>query len=333
MNKPSEDISVQRGDAVEALLEKAAPRPVPPAEVENEIRAAVYAEWQAVTGTARRRRQVRGFAIAATVVLALAAAFSTLLTPGVVPIEVATIEKSQGSIVLEVDRTGQVPADNLMVLVAGQTLLTAKDSVAGLAWNNGGSLRVDQNSRIELVSDSEIFLHSGRVYFDSAMADPDAEFLIHTTHGTVSHVGTQYMTRTTPASLIVSVREGKVDVEGTFHDQTAYEGQVVELTGSAPAIITNTTGTGRDWEWIEVVAPAVDLSGKSTFDFLMWVGRETGHEIRWASEDAERIARESQFVGEINADPRSELRIWMLTTDLDARFDPAGPAIIVSESR
>ena len=49
MNETSDNRTGPSRDAVEALLEQAAPRPVPPAGVEQEIRAAVRDEWQSVT--------------------------------------------------------------------------------------------------------------------------------------------------------------------------------------------------------------------------------------------------------------------------------------------
>ena len=333
MNEPSETRTLQGADAVEALLEKAAPRPMPPAHIEQEVREAVRSEWQAVARGTRTRRQTFRFAMAATILLAVAATFTVLRTTGIAPIEVAAIARSHGSIVLEGERSGQLPAETFAAIVTGQMLLTAADSAAALHWHRGGSLRVDENSRIEFVSASEIFLHSGRVYFDTAYAPSDMSFVIRTTHGSVSHVGTQYMTESKSASLIVSVREGTVMVEGTFHDQVAYEGQVVELVGRAPVTVTNTTGVGSDWEWIESVAPAVDMRGKSTYDFLLWVGRETGRDVKFASAAAEQLARSTEFIGDIKGNPRSDLRLWMMTTDLEARFDADGPSIIVSLAR
>ncbi len=323
----------QSGDAVEALLEKAAPRPAPPADVESQVRAAVRDEWEAVATVARTRRRFGGFALAASVLVAVAAAFTMLGDRAAPSIEVASLSRSHGSIVLAAQQTGEITTEPFTTLTAGQVLSTAASSAAGLAWNHGGSLRVDEESRVEFVSENEIFLHQGRVYFDSDGMSPDTRFIVRTAHGSVSHVGTQFMTESVRDGLIISVREGRVDVDGTYHDHTAIEGQVVELTGRSRPRVTRSSGVGREWEWIEAVAPAVDLQGKSTYDFLRWIGRETGHAIVFATDAAEQLARDTEFVGDIHGNPRDDLRLWMLTTDLDAQFDSSGPSIIVSVSR
>jgi hypothetical protein len=69
----------------------------------------------------------------------------------------------------------------------------------------------------------------------------------------------------------------------------------------------------------------------SVFDFLHWVGRETGHAVQFESASAQALARDTQLRGAVNAEPRAELRLRMMTVDLDARFDTEGPAIIVTD--
>ncbi len=69
----------------------------------------------------------------------------------------------------------------------------------------------------------------------------------------------------------------------------------------------------------------------SVFDFLHWVGRETGHDVKFDSGSAEALARSTLLKGSVNAEPRTELRLRMMTVDLDVRFDEEGPAIIVTD--
>lgn len=331
MNTPNDKQTMQPGDAVEALLKQAAPRPGAPQAVEQDIRSAVYDEWRSVTGARRRRRLAVSFAAAATVLVAITATILSL-DNNVAPINVATFAKTHGSIMIESKSSGQVPADNFAALLTGHTLLTGDDSAAGLDWHAGGSLRIDENTRVGFIADNAIYLHSGRVYFDSGSDQASIDFTIQTAHGDVAHVGTQYMAESTPASLVVSVREGEVRIDGMFHEEAVRAGQVLNLTGSSRGSVTNSSGTGSDWEWIEVVAPAVEMEGRSIDEFLVWVGRETGHAIDYASDAARRHAEAHQFRGDIERDPRSELQLYMLASDLDARFVPEGPSILVSIS-
>lgn len=324
-------MSTATGDAVEALLERAEPRPAPPDAIEQDIRAAVYDEWQIVTGRRRHRRMAAGFAMAATVVLVLAVSLSGLRHQHVSPVEVAAIDRSIGTLYFQSRSSGTLEPVDTTSIVAGQMLTTGKDSAAGLHWLGGGSLRVDANTRLEFVAANEVFLHAGRLYYDSSGAEAQSDLSIRTEHGVVTHVGTQYLTESTAASLIVSVREGRVNIDGSFHDQPVHEGQRVQLTGSARPLVTNTTGIGADWQWVETVSPTISVDGMSVFDFLQWVGRETGHVVRFESASAQALARSTLLKGAVNAAPRAELRLRMMTVDLDARFDEEGPAIIVSD--
>jgi ferric-dicitrate binding protein FerR (iron transport regulator) len=331
MNETSDNLAVPGNDAVEALLEKAKPRPSPPEAVEQEIRAAVRAEWINTGARRQRRRLAAGFAIAASVTLVLAVSILGVRQTGIAPVEVASIDRSVGTLHVQSDSAGAMESVDTTSVLTGQVLTTGADSAAGLSWLGGGSLRVDSDSRIEFVAANEVFLHSGRIYFDSFASGPDNDFSIHTTHGVVSHVGTQYMTESDAASLVVSVREGEVRVDGAFHDSTVHVGQRVQLSGSAQPSITNTSGAGGEWQWIEAVSPNISVDGMSVFDFLHWVGRETGHAVQFESASAEVLARGTQLRGAVNAEPRAELRLRMMTVDLDARFDPEGPVIIVTD--
>lgn len=330
MNTTNDNNTSVSGDAVEALLEKAAPRPMPPEAVAQEVRAAVHGEWQTVTGR-RRRRVAAGYALAATVTLVLAFSLIGLRQQGVAPVEVASIDRSIGTLYFQSNSSGVLERVHTNSIVTGQMLTTGKESAAGLDWHEGGSLRVDADTRVEFSGSNEVFLHTGRIYFDSAGAGDGSDLSIRTEHGVVTHVGTQFLTESTASSLIVSVREGEVSIDGAFHDQAVYRGQRAQLTGSARPVLTNTTGVGADWQWVEAVSPAISVDGMSVYDFLQWVGRETGHVVRFGSASAELLARTTLLKGSVNAGPRAELRLRMMTVDLDARFDGEGRAIFVTD--
>ena len=122
-----------------------------------------------------------------------------------------------------------------------------------------------------------------------------------------------------------------MNIDGAFHDQAVHEGQRVQMTGSARPMLTNTSGIGAEWQWIEAVSPAISVDGMSVFDFLHWVGRETGHAIRFESATAESLARSTLLKGSVNAEPRAELRLRMMTVDLDAQFNNEVGAIVVTD--
>ena len=329
MSKSGEEYAVRQDDAVEALLEKAAPRPVPPDADEQQVREAVRAEWRSVTGKVRTRRQFARVAIAASVLLAAALSFNAFRDVGIAPVDVASIDKSYGSIYLLGEQSKLTELVDLATVTTGQTIMTGADSGIGLSWNGGGSLRLDEATTVEFVGADAVFLSEGRVYFDSQATG--ASFTVKTAHGAVSHIGTQYITAVDGLKLIVSVREGEISIDRNSGKDSGRAGQQVEIIGEAAATVTNIGSSGPQWEWVEATAPTLDFSGKSTYEFLQWVARETGYGIAFEDAEAERLAREGRLVGTIpGLGPRRELEVRMLGEDLDYAFDLDSGSIIIS---
>jgi len=324
-----------RGDkAIEELLEHAAPRSTPPTEHESMVRDAVYAEWRAVTGRVRMRQRMTFFAVAATVLLGIAVSFNALQVTDVQSVQVATISKSHGSIYLLGDQSVLNQVTDLESISAGEVIVTGEDSGIGLEWGNGGSLRIDKNTRIRFTSEDSVYLESGRIYFDSRPSQLVAAITgsgleITTDHGSVRHLGTQFMTYADTERLSVSVREGEVAVDGVYVEEAvAVKGQRLTVSGGARPVVVNINGYGEAWDWIENTAPSADVDGKSVDEFLKWVGRETGLQVSYESSAAEQKARDGILKGSIDMSPRDELRFRMSGEDLDYRID--GGTIYVS---
>lgn len=332
MNRTGADVANRRSDAIEELLAQAEPRAAPPAEDERVVRHTVREEWRAVTGARRSRRRRLQFAAAASVLLAVLAAFGVLRDTPVATVEVATISKSFGSAYASGEGAELNAVTSSSTVVAGQTIVTDKDAGIGLHWYGGGSLRLDEETTVELLSADSIYLRQGRIYFDSESDGGGAELDIETAHGNLSHLGTQYMAAVDTLTLVVSVREGEVRISRRSGIDRARAGQRLEFVGDARPSFTNIAATGARWAWIETTAPTLDFSGRSTYDFLHWVGRQTGYRIVFESPRAERLARDGELFGTIpGLDPRGELEVRMLGEDLDFTFDEvAGTLNIVS---
>ena len=122
------------------------------------------------------------------------------------------------------------------------------------------------------------------------------------------------MTGLDDGELIVGVREGKVQIDGSYHDVTAGTGQQLRLLGTRQPEVTNIPGHGGEWSWVEHVAPAADVDKRTVFEFLSWVSRETGLEIHFASDIAEHIASEDTLTGTVDLDPQSAMHSLLQTT-------------------
>lgn len=313
-------------DTLDELLRHATPRPTPPAEVTEAARSAVRSEWLAHVRRRQRRRIVR-VAVAATLLIGLFAAINVLQTPRPV-VEVASIERSFGSVYVLGQQAELRETGNLEAIMAGQTIITGRDAGLAVAWGDGGSLRLDQDTRVEFTDTESIFLAEGRVYFDSRGATLAASvdngnspvLRLRTVHGDVQHVGTQYMARLDGSSLVVSVREGEVEIDGEHFDHRAGRGEQVTLSGSRQPIVLSITATGGEWRWIEETTPVVDVDGQSLYDFLAWVSRELGLQLAFVG-DAEAVARDAILRGSIDSRPADALRMRLASTALAWRIE------------
>ncbi len=319
--------------ALERLLEEASPRPAPSADSIARARLAVHDEWQQIVGGRVRRRRVGWFAAAATVVLAVAVVMN--LGPAPEPVLVATVDRSAGAIYLLGEGSILNELSEPAEFETGQTVVTGQEAGLGLAWQTGGSLRLDENSELRFVAVDRVELVSGRVYFDSQ--DPPAgtsRLTIETAHGDVTHVGTQFITETTPERLTVSVRDGSVEIDGHRYRAVADAGQALTLRGDAQPERLDIRGYGPYWEWVETVGPVMDMNGRTLEALLDWVCRETGLEFEF--EDAglrDDVIGEDLSPGDISDTPRIALAQFMLTYDLDYEIHDGVIRIRQRESR
>ena len=317
-------------DPVEQLLQRAAPRPAPPAGDERAVRDAVHAEWRRRVHR-RRRRQAAVAGLAATLV---AAAMLALTLPGsdaTAPAVAAHVDKQFGAVYRVPANAGLVELGDAATLRAGQVVQTAKDSGLGLRMN-GASVRLDEDSRIELEGDSRLYLQRGRVYVDTADGAGDA-LVVRTDQGSIVHLGTQYLVAITGDELSVAVREGAVRVDGRYYDASAAAGEQVTLNGTRRPAVNGVPGYGGPWRWTEVLAPRPALDGLPAARFLAWVSDETGYRLAFDDDAAERIATTTVLKGAVDEDPRTALRLRLLTMDLAGDVDEARGEIRIRSTR
>ena len=331
MNTPEDDTR-RDGDPVEAILGHAAPRPAPPERDRQAVHDAVRAEWRTLVSDRRRRERRRRFAAAAAVTVAAAIVLLLPQREAVVGPIVARIDASNGTIYRIASDSAAIELTAAESVRVGQIVQTGPDGRLGLTWRRGGSLRLDHATRLEFVDAETVFLQRGRVYFDS---EPDARgetanrLVVDTDRGRIVHTGTQFIAETDGDALVVIVREGRVRIENGRHELEADAGQQVLLRGRAPPTVLDAPRHGTLWAWTETVAPRIVLDDRSAYDFLHWVGRQTGLEIAFDSAEAEALAHDTDLIGQMDADPRTELRLRMMTTDLEYTVDAADGRIHV----
>lgn len=309
---------------LEQLLSKASKRPKPTRAHVAEAREAVRAEWQSATREQHSRRTFMRMALAATVVIGVFVAFVSFRTVDGEIVKVAEIQKSFGAIYVLGDRSELTPAIDLATLHSGQTIVTGDDAGIALAWNSGGSLRLDANTQVEFRDARTVYLRSGRLYFDSTpnllieehAAVAVESFRIETEIGVVSHVGTQFMTSVDDDSLVTTVREGRVVIDGELFSHTAEAGKQVVYKGQHRPVELSFPKYGAAWHWVGQVSPAVSMGDQSADKFLGWVSRELGMTFQYADDDVASLAREAILRGPVDTNPGEALRQKMHTAAL-----------------
>jgi len=325
-------------DVLEDLLRSAGPRPVPGREDREAARAAVRSEWQVLTGRRRLRQRVVRYAVAAGVVVVAFLTFNLFRTPEVSPVAVAAIEKSFGAVYLLGEHAELQETADLENLVSGQVVVTGAGSGLSIDWHAGGSLRVDERTRIEFVGRDAVRLHSGRIYYDShpglqssAVTSGGMDsFVVHTPLGDVRHQGTQFMTDVAGDTLAVSVREGSVAVDGRYFSQSARAGEQVTFAGRARPAVLNVRPSGRVWDWVAHTTPSIDVDGRTLHEFLVWACRELGLELRFEG-GTERVARDAVLHGRIETGPAEALRLRLASAAMAWHIDEG--VITISQIR
>jgi len=322
-NKRPEDSD----ELFESLFANAATRRKAPADEEDRIRGQLHTQWQEMIGARRRRRWVTGLAIAASfamVVLISTGIFNRSGAP-VMPTMLATVDKVDGRVMVVLsDGTTQV-VQSEGTLESGSMITTAYNARLAVSWTAGESIRLDENTRLRLISASEIELLNGRVYVDShadRLLSPAKNTLsIDTAFGRVRHIGTQYMTSLTHDQVAVSVRQGSVLVLGEDTESIAKPGQQLSISSGGDVSFTSIQSYGENWQWVEAISPGFALDGRSLADFLAWVASESGYSLSYASAVAESLAVDTVMRGTVNLEPMRALEVMLQTSDLVAKVE------------
>jgi len=319
MNLIDKEPDNREEEVLKALFKHASSRKRPPQAVENEIRETLHGEWLKQTRKRRLRKRVAGWAIAASVLLALLVSTGLLWQPApdLQQVSLATVEKMTGDVYVRNEGEQVARVLPSVGLVAGSELSTSSGSRIALTWDNGESIRVDENSRIAFISSSEIGLHSGHIYIDSAGARiKDKAFSIRTPSGPVSHLGTQYITGITGDGISISVREGEVSIGSGAERTIAMQGQKLSITSDGHQSLTSIPVYGENWQWIEQLAPDFNMDGRTMQDFLDWVGHETGLEIKYDSDKTRAVAAQTRMHGMVELEPLRAMELILQTSDL-----------------
>lgn len=310
------------------LLANAGPRPEIPEEDLEAILAAGRQVWRAGVEERRAAQRSRfrpgtGWAVGLAAALVVAVGVGwwwSAAGPGV-----GDPAGSAGTVVAQVISAWESPAGfEGRELAAGATVETGASggelprrlalrlgALSGSGSNSGSDggteLRLDEATRVRLVSATEVELEAGAIYVDTG-ADGGRSLAVGTPYGTARDIGTRFLVRLDPsdrtgpsaAALSVRVRDGRVELErrGGVHRAGGGEEMVVREDGSVERRAA--PGHGPAWDWVVATAPAFEIEGSTLAELLAWVSRETGWRVRFSDPELAGSAEEIVLHGTLN---------------------------------
>ena len=289
-------------EALGRLVREAGPRQSPPAAAIDVVREAAYSEWKSVVAQRKRRRRVQWSALAASIAVISAGLAVRVSGPGFLAPRgpVAMINRLSGMVEINNGRSNQgwFPAHVDDGLSISQDVRTGTGGRAALRIGHSVSVRLAENTAIELTGSDHISLIAGAIYVDSGERPGADQLVIDTPFGSASHLGTQYEVRLVDDAVRLRVREGRVEFR---QHRDPYAANAPTVIGTAGEQLTITRGGsmervsvaryGESWAWISEVAPVFDIENRSLLEFLHWAGRETGQQLVFATPESESEAR------------------------------------------
>lgn len=283
--------------SIESLIRLAGERDQPSAAGIERARSAARESWQRALAQAEppRIRPRRWMPLALAAGLAAAVTVGALIwREAPAPVDVARVAVIQGDVEVEDSRT---PLALAGVLRSGDVLATGEGRVA-LALGDALSLRTDRQSRLRFEGAGHVTLLEGTLYVDSGGLNAHAPLRIDTPAGAVRHVGTQFQVQVHEGRTRVQVREGRVVIAmpgSSAVDLAA--GDLADVAGTQVRLEHGQSGHGADWEWAALTAPGFDIENRPLSEFLAWVAREHGWQLRFGDAGLQARAQDIRLHG------------------------------------
>ncbi len=302
---------------VEDLLRLAGERDMPSRDSMERARTAAHASWQRTLEkpTPGRWRWALA-ASAAALLLAVLAMWSYTRAPGSTPAVVASVSRLQGAASLRAaDGSGQAVRVGMKIPAGAE--LVAGDARVALTLGDALSLRLDRNTRVRFLAEDLVELREGSVYVDPGGFNLPPSLRIRTPFGTVAHVGTQYLVTVSGGETRVRVREGRVIITPT--DLTVGSigmtaGEELRAVGRTVTQLRGLPSSGPEWDWSASIGAPFDIEGRPLSEFVAWLAREHGWQIRYVDQATQQHAQEIRLHGAASgSDARAIERVALIT--------------------
>jgi hypothetical protein len=286
------------------------------AEALARIQAAVQKEWADLhPGSSGSRRRVWAAVAAGICSIALILAWVTRSPP--TPALFGSISRIEnGETILDskgVQRRSVRVGD---VLHSGDELTAHGIGLVSLPA--GSNLRISAETVVNVLGQNDIELVRGMIYVDHPPAAAATRLLrVHTSAGTIEHVGTAFEVFSSEQIVRVRVREGEVRLRNASHDTIAAAG--TEIVATSDGIISHGSVplNGEQWRWVSSMAPAYEIEGRPLLDFLEFESRELGYRLVFADPRAKQVAERTILHGTVRGrEPLDAVSSVLATTSL-----------------
>lgn len=325
---------------VRDLLTLAGPRIEPPEEMRARVYSVVHDVWEneilapapSAGPLQASANQYRYPKIAASIgALGFAIWLSLLLfsTPDANRVGRVTFASGAHSLL------GNPSADSKQ-LFHGSMVQTQQDGRLFITLLEGKQLRIDINTSLTIQNESELWLHEGRIYVDSA--SDNSPLKIITPVAEVSDIGTQFSVDLLDRDLVVAVREGQVNISIDNQNlaMSVKDGVGEKITINSGRDIQRTYihSTDEEWQWIYQAAKVYRLEQGSLFDFLSWASRESGFTLKFSSNAVKLSAKQTLVHGDISGlTPDEAIPAVLATTKLHSIAEEGSHEFIVDYRR
>ncbi|HVY82746.1 MAG TPA: FecR family protein [Steroidobacteraceae bacterium] len=320
---------LEREQIALSLLRRAGRRNAPPPEMTARVYATVLDIWS--EEVSRRRRSSRMLALKAAVVVLAVAAAAAFWHSGLAPEDVARVTRLTARVELTRGDDTQTLSTKFDVR-SGDRLDVPPGSALVARRADGLSIRVRGPAYLVWDTAERLRLEHGRVYVDGGPKADDARapFEVRTPLARIEHIGTRFVADSNPQRVRVAVREGHVRLTSSSGDALGIDGGQAAEAAVNGQISWVTPPARSEWEWVDALAPACGIEGRSLFDVLTDLTHEADLQLVFATPEIERRARELTLHGPaLELPPRTAIDAVLATTDLDA--DLAEARVILHE--
>ena len=294
--RPAQEQKSSQGDALPELLRHVQARENAPEQTKQRIKHQLKVHWCEKN---KQRNKVKPWlmfgSMATAMSLVIGIVFTQFTMTTNVMLTAVYLENIQGLV-----KTSGLNINN-QELVAGAMVETFADGYATLTLQTGGNLRLNHNSQLIINENNEFTLSYGTVYFDSGFEQSKkVPITLHTIHGNIQDIGTQFEVSSHRDGIQISVREGQINLDSGESIKSLYAGYQLVSDKAGLFQQYEILPTSSNWQWVNNAAPKFMLEGRDLYQFLIWITREHGITLVFRNDHIEKLSKVVTLHGDIN---------------------------------